>query len=88
MVDCNSPTLVTEDMWKCIGFMRHADEFCLLAALIMERMSREGASNGALSSEGDDQEEAADPVLNKFDQNSMHQVVNQLIVNLENPHIT
>jgi hypothetical protein len=85
MVDCNSPTLSVEEMWRRVGFMRHAEEFWLLATLITECMARRSA---AIDSDcpGDNTDEIANPVLNKFDQNDMRQV-NELIVSFENSHI-
>lgn len=86
MVDCNSPTLQPQDMWKRIGFMRHAQELWLLANLITERMYHKRASGGVLDQGMNNRGAGVDPVLNEFDQNNMRQV-NELITSFENAHI-
>ena len=82
MVDCNSPMLLPQDMWKRVGFMRHAYEFWLLANLITERMTRKSTPGFVPNSNTAESGAAVEPVLNKFDQNNMRQV-NELIASFQ-----
>lgn len=82
MVECNSPTLLPQDMWKRVGFMRHAYEFWLLANLITERMTRKSTPDFVLDFDSAEFGATVEPVLNKFDQNNMRQV-NELIASFQ-----
>ncbi|KAH7082757.1 hypothetical protein BKA63DRAFT_137457 [Paraphoma chrysanthemicola] len=85
MVDGDDPKLATEDMWRRVGFMQHADEFRLLAVLLKERIMLKSAQQlPALSAEtgNGDRGRIIDPVLNEYDQNSMRQI-NDLIASFE-----
>jgi hypothetical protein len=87
MVDCNDPRLRLEDMWRRVGFMRHAHEFWLLANLITERMAHDRAWRSEHLEQGrNDFGVDLDPVLSEFDQNNMRQV-NELIASFGNTHI-
>lgn len=86
MVDSNSPTLELQDMWKRIGFMRHAYEFWLLADLIIQRMTLNSVPANGLDPGQSYHEAIVNPVLPNYDQNNMRQM-NELIVSFENARI-
>lgn len=83
--------LVPDDMWKRIGFTRHASEYWLLAKLMVERLSKSneenmeavavsaGLAQSPASASGTD---SIGPLLNQYDQTSMEQV-NILIADLQ-----
>jgi hypothetical protein len=90
MVD--SGDLRPENMWKRIGFFRHAPEFWLLASIILDRISAQNAFHLDFSVSGDRvcskpaDDKPLDPILNKYDQTSMQQV-NDLIADFQNVQI-
>jgi hypothetical protein len=86
MIGSDSPTLAARDMWRRIGFMRHAHEFWLLANLIVDRMSTKSALGISPHSITSDHGPVADPVLHAYDQNNMRQV-NELITDFEQARI-
>ncbi|KAH7093536.1 zinc finger, C2H2 type domain-containing protein [Paraphoma chrysanthemicola] len=86
MVDGDDPKLATEDMWRRVGFMQHADEFRLLAVLLKERIMLKSVQQlpaFSAATENGDRGRIIDPVLNEYDQNSMRQI-NDLIASFEN----
>ena len=79
MVDSDSPTLPPQNMWKRIGFMRHAYEFWLLANLILDRISSQATiSEYGIGLPSREQDTLTQSVLPEYDQNNMRQV-NELI---------
>ena len=90
MVDSENPA--TGDMWKRIGFMRHAGEFWLLAHVIVNRISGLNAQQpetSAIPSQGSSMHldcGPSDPILNKYDETSMRQV-NDLIADFHKVHL-
>lgn len=68
-----------DDMWKRVGFARFANEYWLLASLIVDRITAAGLSS--VSAEQGSQYDLGrneDIVLAKYDETSMQQV-NELI---------
>lgn len=86
MVDSDSPILAPQDMWKRIGFMRHAYEFWLLADLIIQRMVLKSMPESGLGPGQSYCEAIVHPVLPNYDQNNMQQM-NELIVSFEDARI-
>jgi hypothetical protein len=85
MVDNDMSMLAPQDMWKRVGFMQHADEFCLLAVLMKDRIVLKSAQQRqevSLDSSTRDHGRIVDPVLNEYDQNTMRQI-NDLITSFE-----
>lgn len=62
-----------EEMWKRVGFMQHAAEFCLLAHVMVERLKLKGLSgDGTLAPcSGGGRRKHSDT---KFDESDMSQV--------------
>ncbi|KAF3046863.1 hypothetical protein E8E12_003778 [Didymella heteroderae] len=87
MVECNSTRLHLHDMWRRVGFTRHAHEFWLLANLLTQRMDHNLVRRSDHLEQGPhDRGVDMDPVLSEFDQNNMQQV-NELIASFENARI-
>lgn len=90
MID--SDDVAPEEMWKRIGFMRHAPEYWLLASAIMDRISaldaRQQQNSARAAQNGSEpvDNEPVDPILNKYDQTSMRQV-NDLIADFQKVQI-
>lgn len=83
--------LEPEEMWKRVGFMRHAEEYWLLAKLMVDNLShneeirfgtnQSPSEHGRISfsaTEG----RSVDPLLNEYDETSMEQV-NALIADFQ-----
>ncbi|KIX94601.1 uncharacterized protein Z520_09647 [Fonsecaea multimorphosa CBS 102226] len=76
--------LAPDDMWRRVGFMRHANEYWYLANLMVERLSAPppaGATQAAVEASGQAQSplsasgnETISPLLDKYDETSMQQV--------------
>lgn len=83
-------TLLTpENMWKRVGFMRHASEYWLLASLMLDQICiSQGQHYGGISSSfSQSTAENSKPVLPKYDETSMQQV-NDLIAQLQHTTIS
>ncbi len=65
-------------MWKRVGFSRFADEYWLLARLIVVKMKTAVQNKHKRQSAADDSDGPADLGLNEYDETSMQQV-NDLI---------
>ena len=86
-VGSSMPDLTPDNMWKRVGFTRHASEYWLLGKLMVERLSKSseedveaaadlaGQVQSFASISGTD---SVGPLLNQYDQTSMQQV-NMLI---------
>ncbi|KAK5463787.1 hypothetical protein LTR55_011818 [Exophiala xenobiotica] len=80
--------LTPSDMWKRVGFVRHADEYCHLADLMVQRLSAlladgtetiiNAAGQARSGSTVSGNIESISPLLDKYDETSMQQV-NKLI---------
>ncbi|OQU99857.1 Fungal specific transcription factor domain-containing protein [Cladophialophora immunda] len=83
-VKCDIDHLAPDDMWRRVGFMRHAHEYWYLANLMVERLSAPPPAEAAetavetskqaqspLSASGN---ETISPLLDKYDETSMQQV--------------
>jgi hypothetical protein len=86
MINSDDPVLAPGDMWKRVGFMRHAHEFWLLANLIVDRMTLDGVTEPGPIPDITGHRATADTVLPEYDQNNMRQV-NELIASFENARI-
>lgn len=86
--------LTPENMWKRVGFMRHAAEYWLLASLLLDRICRiehpQHADEKPLPSSSEIQEakpeQTLHPLLKKYDETSMQQV-NDLIADFQRTSI-
>lgn len=83
--------LEPEEMWKRIGFMRHAEEYWLLAKLMVDNVSHnegstvhasQGASMYGIPTFSHAETQSANPLLNEYDETSMEQV-NALIADFQ-----
>ncbi|EXJ57776.1 uncharacterized protein A1O5_12334 [Cladophialophora psammophila CBS 110553] len=83
-VKCDMEVLAPDDMWRRVGFMRHANEYWYLANLMVQRLSMppltdpsesaveaSGQAQSPLSASGN---ESVGPLLEKYDETSMQQV--------------
>lgn len=83
MVDRHN--VATENLWRRIGFMRHAPEYWLLGKLLVDRLSSDSFGSPE-STVPDASGSAHEPILTRYDQTSMLQV-NDLITGFQNVHI-
>jgi hypothetical protein len=83
--------LEPEEMWKRVGFMRHAEEYWLLAKLMVDNLSHseetlvgtnQSTSEHGRMSIGAPEGRSVDPLLNEYDETSMEQV-NALIADFQ-----
>lgn len=90
-IPLGSPDLEPEEMWKRVGFMRHAEEYWLLAKLMVDNISRNEETpvhtNQSVSDHGRIFLNAAEgrsvtPLLHEYDETSMEQV-NALIADFQ-----
>lgn len=90
-IPLDSQDIGPEEMWKRIGFMRHAEEYWLLAKLMVDNLSRNEQSSDHVSQWASGFETStlsnaeacsANPLLNEYDETSMEQV-NALIADFQ-----
>lgn len=82
--------LTPENAWRRIGFYRHAQEYWLLASVIIDRLtSPDPAWRNESPSDSDQAQQPnlreatpPDPILSRYDQTSMRQV-NDLIADFQ-----
>ncbi|KAK6384966.1 hypothetical protein LTS17_002529 [Exophiala oligosperma] len=89
------------DLWRRIGFIRHAAEYWLLASFMLEKISKKRSdetvrggdhrqNEGGASTAGDDSSVATptvEPMLGKYDETSMQQV-HDLLEDFQKMYIT
>lgn len=89
------------DLWRRIGFIRHAAEYWLLASFMLEKISKKRSdetvrggdhrqNEGGASTAGDDSSGATptvEPMLGKYDETSMQQV-HDLLEDFQKMYIT
>lgn len=88
----NGESIPPQDMWRRLGFMRHAEEYWLLAKLIVDSLAHrksgfavvgaEARIPGSLFTRDSAETHEARPLLRNYDETSMQQV-NELIADLQ-----
>ncbi|KAK5057769.1 hypothetical protein LTR84_011770 [Exophiala bonariae] len=90
-IPLDSQDLEIEEMWKRVGFMRHAEEYWLLAKLMVDNLTRnaqatvhpsQGVSGLEIPTVSIVKARSANPLLNEYDETSMEQV-NALIADFQ-----
>lgn len=65
------------EMWKRLGFMKHAHEFWMLSQIIVERLvasQRHVVHAGAISEDARQQGQVSGEILDQYDQGDMNQL--------------
>jgi hypothetical protein len=87
IVNSDDPLLMPHEMWRRVGFMRHANEFWLLANLVVDRMTSRRMVEDNVNTEQGISYASENHVLPQYDQNNMRQV-NELIANFGNARLS